>query len=171
MNLTEIPISKHLGNKRIHLLCIPHGKRKSRCKECGGNEICEHDKRKNRCIECGGSQIGKKRIHLLCLPHGKRKSECKECGGSQICEHGLRKIRCIECGGSQICEHSRQRSECKECTYLKACHECGTQNLFYKKTRKEDILAYNRNVNIKKEYNFLAFTEIRSELVILGIIL
>ena len=55
---------------------------------------------------------------------------------------------------------------------MNTCHDCGTQNLFYEKkyrTKKGDIIAYNRNVNIKKEYNYLAFTEIRSELVILGI--
>ena len=53
---------------------------------------------------------------------------------------------------------------------MNTCHECGTKNLFYKKTYSEieDIIAYSRNVNIKKEYDLLAFTEITSDLVILG---
>ena len=58
----------------------PHGKRKSRCKECGGSSICMHGKQKSTCKECGGSSI--------CM-HGKRKSTCKECGGSRLCKTPL----------------------------------------------------------------------------------
>ena len=43
---------------------------RTKCKECGGSEICEH---------------------------GRRRSECKECGGSQICEHGRIRSKCKEC--------------------------------------------------------------------------
>ena len=46
-NQPESPIiSKHLGNNKIYLLCV-HGLRKSRCKECGGSELCEHGLRKS----------------------------------------------------------------------------------------------------------------------------
>ena len=36
-----------------------HGKRKERCKECGGSAFCEHGKLKARCKECGGNQLCK----------------------------------------------------------------------------------------------------------------
>jgi hypothetical protein len=106
-----------------------HGKRKSRCNDCGGSEICEHGKQKSRCKACGGSEI---------CEHGKRKSQCKECGGSQICEHGKQKSRCKACGGSQICEHNKHKSACKECggsqicehdKYKSQCKECGGSQL------------------------------------------
>ena len=83
-----------------------HGKRKHRCKECGGASICEHGRQKPQCKECGGSAI---------CEHGRRKTQCKECGGTAICEHGRRKARCKECGGSGICEHGIQKESCKEC--------------------------------------------------------
>jgi len=35
----------------------PHDKCKSRCLECGGNEICQHKKMKQRCVDCRGSQV------------------------------------------------------------------------------------------------------------------
>ena len=84
----------------------PHGRKRYRCKECGGAGICEHGRRRSNCKECGGSQI---------CEHGRRRSQCKECGGSQICEHGHRRSKCKECGGSEICEHGHRRSKCKEC--------------------------------------------------------
>lgn len=59
---------------------------------------CKHDIRISRCKECGGSEI---------CPHGKRdKTYCKECGGSQICQHGKRVKTCKECGGSDLCKSS-----------------------------------------------------------------
>ena len=48
----------------------PHGRRRSRCKDCGGCSICEH---------------------------GRVRYQCKECGGKGICEHGRRRYRCKEC--------------------------------------------------------------------------
>ena len=66
----------------------PHGRQRSKCKECGGCGICEH---------------------------GRQRSQCKDCGGGGICEHGRRRHLCKECGGSSICEHGRQRYGCKEC--------------------------------------------------------
>jgi len=52
-----------------------HGRRKDRCKECGGVGICEHDRQKYRCVDCGGKGI---------CEHNKRKERCKECGGNEI---------------------------------------------------------------------------------------
>ncbi len=83
-----------------------HGKRKSRCKDCGGSAFCEHGLEKIRCKECGGSQI---------CEHDKQKSRCKECGGSSLCEHGRAKDYCKKCKGSQICEHGKRKSRCKDC--------------------------------------------------------
>ena len=78
---------KPRSNCKVCCAC-PHGKQRSRCKECGGGGICEH---------------------------GRVRSTCKECGGSGICEHGRVRSRCKECGGGSICEHGRVRSKCKEC--------------------------------------------------------
>ena len=102
----------------------PHGRRRTRCKECGGASICEHGRERYGCKECGGASMcehGRQRTKCkecgggsIC-EHGRVRSKCKECGGGSICEHGRVRSKCKECGGSQICEHGRQRSKCKEC--------------------------------------------------------
>jgi hypothetical protein len=89
-----------------------HGRVKYRCKECGGNGICDHGRRKSQCKDCGGSGI---------CDHGRRKFQCKDCGGSGICEHGRRKSRCKDCGGSGICEHGRRKYRCKDCSSTAPC--------------------------------------------------
>ena len=33
----------------------PHGRRRYRCKECGGASICEHGRVRSVCKECGGA--------------------------------------------------------------------------------------------------------------------
>ena len=63
-----------------------HGvKPRSQCKVC---RACPHGKKRSRCKECGGSGI---------CEHGRERSRCKECGGSQICEHGRRRYQCKDC--------------------------------------------------------------------------
>ena len=62
-------------NKNKEMDC-PHGKKRDRCKLCGGMGMCVH---------------------------GRLKSECKDCGGSGICIHGRRKVTCKECGGTWRC--------------------------------------------------------------------
>lgn len=103
-----------------------HGRRRSRCKECGGSGMCEHGRERNKCKQCGGSGI---------CQHLRRRSHCKECGGASICVHGRRHSRCKECGGGSICEHKRRRNECKECgggsicahgRHRTRCKECTT---------------------------------------------
>ena len=89
---------KYRSNCTVCSAC-PHGKQRSRCKECGGSGICEH---------------------------GRIRSTCKECGGGSICEHGRQRKQCKECGGSQICEHGRVRSKCNVCTPKKKCRLCPT---------------------------------------------
>jgi hypothetical protein len=107
-----------------HIICI-HGKRNSRCVECGGSEMCIHGKRNSRCVECGGSE--------MCI-HEKQKPFCRECNGSQFCIHNKTKSICIDCGGSRICKHRKQKPFCKECggsAFCKhgrrktRCKECG----------------------------------------------
>ena len=106
-----------------------HGRQKTRCKECGGSEICEHNKQRSYCKDCDGSQICK---------HDKVKSRCRQCGGSSFCEHGKRKTRCKECGGSEICEHEKVKQWCKECggsqicvhgKQKARCRDCGGSSL------------------------------------------
>ena len=115
---------KYPSNCKVCSAC-PHGKKRSRCKECGGASICEHGRQRHLCKECGGASL---------CEHGRQRSRCKECGGSEICEHGRQRYWCKECGGSQICEHGRQRSLCKECggggicehgRLRSHCKECG----------------------------------------------
>ena len=51
----------------------PHGRQRSRCKECGGSSFCEHGRRRSKCKDCGGSG--------LCY-HGKQLGRtCKGCYG------------------------------------------------------------------------------------------
>ena len=56
----------------------------------GKTAACEHGRRRSRCKECGGASI---------CEHGRVRSQCKECGGGGICEHGRQRSRCKECGG------------------------------------------------------------------------
>ena len=34
-----------------------HGRRKARCKDCGGSGICEHGKQKASCKDCRGASL------------------------------------------------------------------------------------------------------------------
>ena len=62
-----------------------HGvKQRSKCKVCSA---CPHGRRRERCKECGGGSI--------CV-HGRIRSQCKECGGASICEPGRLRHQCKE---------------------------------------------------------------------------
>ena len=37
----------------------PHGRRKDRCRDCGGGSFCIHDRRKYHCVACTGCMQGK----------------------------------------------------------------------------------------------------------------
>ena len=63
----------HTARKRGTMPC-PHGRQRSRCKECGGKGICEHGRQRSRCKECGGGGL---------CEHGRQRYSCKECGGSR----------------------------------------------------------------------------------------
>ena len=82
-----------------------HGIRKTRCKDCGGSDLCLHGRQKGSCKECGKGYC----------EHGRRKLMCVQCGGKSICEHGEVKRLCTLCGGKSICEHGRVKWKCKEC--------------------------------------------------------
>ena len=83
-----------------------HGKKKSKCKACGGGSICEHQKRRCYCKECGGGSI---------CEHQRIRSICKECKGVGICKHNPIKYTCKICGGNGICQHDKERLKCQEC--------------------------------------------------------
>ena len=95
--------TKRKGAPRTKGPCEHGVKPRSNCKVCSA---CPHGRQRSRCKECGGKGI---------CEHGRLRSKCKECGGSQICEHGRLRSLCKECGGGSICEHGRRRSKCKEC--------------------------------------------------------
>lgn len=91
---------------RNRLYCKLHNKKKSKCKDCGGTDLCKHNREKYDCFECDGKGI---------CEHGSRKRTCIKCDGSQICEHKKHKNRCVDCNGSQICEHKNIRYLCGLC--------------------------------------------------------
>ena len=62
-----------------------HGRRKSRCKDCGTG-YCQHGRQLNKCKDCGTG---------YCV-HNRQKSQCKDCGTGH-CQHGRQKHRCKEC--------------------------------------------------------------------------
>ena len=95
----------------------------TRCKECGGSQICEHNRVSSDCKECGGAQSASTVVSALTarsaaglqsastVVSALRARTVQEtvytlsCGGSQICEHGRQRSQCKECGGGGICEH------------------------------------------------------------------
>ena len=107
----ELPTVKGTKRKRAPPTKGPceHGvKHRSWCKVC---RACPHGRERSKCKECGGASI---------CEHGRVRTQCKECGGGSICEHGHRRSTCKECGGASICEHGRRRHRCKECRASKA---------------------------------------------------
>ena len=94
-------------SRKISNLKCEHGKRKSRCVECGGSEICQHKKVKNDCIECKGSSI---------CEHERRRRYCNDCNGCLMCVHKCDRSRCVKCKGSGICQHNKSKSVCKLCS-------------------------------------------------------
>jgi hypothetical protein len=126
-----------------------HGKRKDRCKECGGSAFCEHGRDKYCCKECGGNAF---------CQHGKRKDRCKECGGSAFCEHGKRKDGCKECGGNAFCEHGKWKSLCKECGGRALC-EHGKMKIYCKECDGSALCEHERDKKRCKECDGSALCE------------
>jgi hypothetical protein len=120
--------------------CI-HMKRKSRCVECKGFNICEHNIIKYACKKCGGKGV--------CL-HGRQKARCKECNGGAICEHDRIRYECIDCFGGGICIHMKERSKCVECGGISICIHKKKINLC-KECRGTSICIHNKNKHLCKE--------------------
>ena len=55
--LKTCPRCLEIRNKSVIKTKCPHGRRKNRCKVCGGVSICEHNRVRSYCKDCGGSQI------------------------------------------------------------------------------------------------------------------
>ena len=49
--------------------------RRSRCKECGGSEICRHGRSRYYCEDCGGKGI---------CDHGKQRNYCNVCNAKPV---------------------------------------------------------------------------------------
>jgi hypothetical protein len=73
------------------------GKAKKKAKQC------DHGRRPSRCKDCGTGYC----------THGRDKSRCKDCG-TGYCTHGRPKRRCKDCGTGH-CLHGRRKSRCKHC--------------------------------------------------------
>jgi len=76
-------------------------------KKAENKSKCVHDRRKSICKDCGGDGI--------CI-HNRQKYQCLDCGGSSFCQHNIYKYRCIDCGGSSICIHNKRKDNCKLCS-------------------------------------------------------
>ena len=119
-------------NKSTRPLCI-HNKRKSNCKECGGNSLCQHFIIKFECKLCNGSQI--------CL-HNKRRRYCKECNGNGLCEHLLQKNKCKycrECRDSKDSKDPKDLKDSKDSKDPKDLKECVKQYCCHNKIISECI--------------------------------
>ena len=94
-----------------------HGRKKSRCMDCGGSSICEHGRKKSERRDFGGAFCEHARIKWRCkawggaaiCEHHRIKHLCKDCGGYSFCEHGRKKMRCNNCGGGAFSQHSRTK--------------------------------------------------------------
>ena len=78
--------------------------------------ICEHGRRRYRCKDCGGSSI--------CV-HRREKRMCKQCGGNGLCQHGRDRFRCAQCRGGEsdggVCLHNFwERRRCTKCSVQQA---------------------------------------------------
>lgn len=130
--------------------------KKSKCKICGGKDLCLHNKEKYDCVECNG--IG------ICI-HGSRKRTCAICEGSQICIHKKHKNICVECEGIQICIHKKNKYLCKDCDgkgickhkiNKKVCSICEpTSHLISLQRRRINSILKNNNLPKKSTIDLL----------------
>ena len=95
-----------------HTLCI-HGKRRDKCKHCGGLGLCQHFRVRSECTDCHGRG--------MCI-HNRRRTRCQECKQAQIsvqqsktlCPHKHRADVCSENPEKDICHDRRGPSPCAE---------------------------------------------------------
>ena len=77
------------------LLVQQYNRQRSKCKECGGSNICEHNR-------------------LRC--------QCKQCCGSSICEHNSQRNNFKQCGG--WVEHLRAQQPKKQLQVIRGSSIC-----------------------------------------------
>jgi hypothetical protein len=99
--------------------CIHDNKNKSSCKECNKliKELnkCEHNKRKTRCGECGGSE--------LCIIH--KTFCCKICRtGREFCVHDKIKTEYLECLPNKACNNCKLNIMSRNKTFRPYCFQC-----------------------------------------------
>jgi hypothetical protein len=107
------------GAKKSRVLC-PHGRQKSRCRDCGGVAFCMHGRIRYDCRECSSKKwmisvcnIYTRRFNLssfFTLVEGNIKVKT-----SRFCVHGRSRYLCVECKGTGLCVHEIERRVCKEC--------------------------------------------------------
>ena len=113
-----------------------HGRERSKCKECGGSQICVHGRRVRKGSAAlsahsarsavgvsnlrarpsaalsarSAADLSLKRVRSQCKECGRQRvrSQCKECGGG-IPSTAVSALSARSAVGSQICEHGRQR--------------------------------------------------------------
>ena len=107
----KIKIDKSIGcvPKRRNI-CI-HNKRKSRCNECDGSELCKCDNNillKYNCLQCTPRRFCK---------HFKKKCVICIVSDSCICGSTLNKYKysCITCNPGNFCIHKNIRMTCVIC--------------------------------------------------------
>ena len=89
-----------------------HGvKPRSRCKVCSA---CPHGRQRSRCKECGGGSI---------CEHNRVRCECKECDGGSVCEHGRQRPSCPIC---DPCGHAIRLRRNRRYETIKAKNPTGT---------------------------------------------
>ncbi|KAJ3218114.1 hypothetical protein HK099_005189 [Clydaea vesicula] len=112
----------NINQKSSFLQNIDNSKKKCkhdkiRCRECHGFG-CPHGRQRSRCKDCGGSEI--------CI-HSKVKYHCKECKGSGICEHGKQKLHCRPCILNSTCKHLIKKRDCNECNHKTSVSSMSSQ--------------------------------------------
>jgi hypothetical protein len=82
----------------------------------GKNKMCEHGRRKTRCRDCGGGSMcvcfllrAQSRVCSSCTPVGVWFRRAAVAGTGHRCDHGRIRTACVDCSGGAICEHKRQR--------------------------------------------------------------
>lgn len=91
-----------------------------------GNRICEHGRRPSRCKDCGnGSE--------LCT-HNRQRHSCKDCGGTSICAHNRVSNECLACKPSSAFRRLLRTSKNRgyTCTLSSGlAHLIASQSCFY----------------------------------------
>lgn len=100
--------------KKNRVVC-PHGRQKSRCRDCGGVAFCTHGRIRYDCRDCSMEGDIKVKTSRFC-EHGRSRYLCLSCKGTGLCVHEIERRICKECKGSNYCPHGKRSSlQCREC--------------------------------------------------------